>query len=199
MASPSKVTPRHRGKLKKEEQGSRPPRACERMQEEATICQKTLDFQEFHPFPGFSVGSAKTDEPEAPPPAKFANACLSPSSNYLDPPVSKAQGSPEDPKNKKPEEKNRCPAQPTLPLLLSTTEFHYICSCLADFLAQHSGHCNRPFCTASAITKRPCSLQTCVQRCLYSFPEQPLLKLYAESMCSQPAFVLSLHVASPQS
>lgn len=40
------------------------------------------------------MGSAKTNEPEGPLPAKFAKAWLSPTSNCLGPPVSKAQGSP---------------------------------------------------------------------------------------------------------
>lgn len=57
--------------------------------------------------------------------------------------------------------KKRHPAQTTLPLLLSTTELLLLLSCC--FLAQHSEHWNRLFCTASAIMEGLCSLQTCRQ------------------------------------
>lgn len=121
----------------------------------------TLNFHEFHPFPGLSAGSVTSYESKAPLPAKFAKAWLSPCSNCLGPPkhnrVQKTQ------KIVTWKKKKWHPAQTTLPLLLSTTEFHYFCCSLADFLAQHSEHWNRLFCTASAITEGLYSLQNCRQ------------------------------------
>jgi len=123
LASPSKGAPRHKRQVEEQGAGFTSSRSLWKDLVGDSNLLKNTNFQEFHPFPQLCAGSRKTAEPEAPLPAKLAKAWLSPSSICLSPPASKAQGLQKTQKIEIWKQK-RHPAQTTLPLLLSATEFH---------------------------------------------------------------------------